>query len=72
MMPDNKIRLAIRGVGASIRLMRGPKGVARRVELAPRTVERHIENVRLKLNARNSAHMVACAFANGKLTADVA
>jgi LuxR family transcriptional regulator of spore coat protein len=48
------------------------KEVARRVELAPRTVERHIENIRLKLNARNSAHMVACAFANGMLTIEAA
>ena len=44
------------------------KEVARRVEIAPRTVERHIENMRLKLHARNSAHMIACAFVNGILT----
>ncbi len=44
------------------------KEVARRIDIAPRTVERHIENMRLKLHAKNSAHMIACAFANGILT----
>ena len=38
------------------------KEVARQVELAPRTVERYIENIRLKMHARNSVHMVTCAI----------
>lgn len=43
------------------------KEVARYLELSPRTVERHVENVRLKLRARNRAHMVACAVQAGFL-----
>lgn len=41
------------------------KEIARRVAIAPRTVERHIENARLKMRARNRAHMVTCAMALG-------
>ena len=48
------------------------KEVARRVDIAPRTVERHVENLRLKLHARNSAHMIACAFVNGMLSVEAA
>jgi DNA-binding NarL/FixJ family response regulator len=43
------------------------KQVARYVQLAPRTVERHIENIRMKMRARNSPHMVSCAYSNGIL-----
>ena len=43
------------------------KEVARRVAIAPRTVERHIENIREKLRARNTTHMVSRAFAAGML-----
>ncbi|WOK35309.1 helix-turn-helix transcriptional regulator [Sphingomonas sp. C3-2] len=39
------------------------KEVAQRIDIAPRTVERHIDNVRLKLQARNRTHMVAKAIA---------
>ena len=42
---------------------------ARRVELSVRTVERHIDNLRLKMNAHNAAHLVACAFSRGMLKA---
>jgi DNA-binding CsgD family transcriptional regulator len=38
------------------------KEIARRIDLAPRTVERYIEMIRLKLRARNSVHMVTCAI----------
>lgn len=41
------------------------KEIARHVSLAPRTVERYIENMRLKMHARNSAHMVACGVFYG-------
>ena len=41
------------------------KEIARQIGLAPRTVERYIENVRLKMHARNSAHMVACGVFYG-------
>ncbi|WP_229955703.1 response regulator transcription factor [Parasphingorhabdus litoris] len=43
------------------------KEVARHVEISPRTVERHVESARLKLRARNRAHMVACAVKAGFL-----
>ena len=35
--------------------------------IAPRTVERHIENLRNKIRARNRAHMIAKAIAYGVL-----
>ncbi|WP_036505253.1 response regulator transcription factor [Novosphingobium sp. AP12] len=33
------------------------------LEIAPCTVERHVENVRLKMRSRNRAHMIACVIA---------
>jgi LuxR family transcriptional regulator, transcriptional regulator of spore coat protein len=45
------------------------KEVAQQIAIAPRTVERHIENVRLKMRARNRTHMVTCAVMSGLLTA---
>ncbi|MEM7701045.1 MAG: helix-turn-helix transcriptional regulator [Pseudomonadota bacterium] len=41
--------------------------VAQEVNIAPRTVDRHIENARLKLGARNRTHMVVRAMAEGVL-----
>ena len=43
------------------------KEVANNIGIAPRTVERHIENVRLKMRARNRAHMVTQAVLAGYL-----
>lgn len=43
------------------------KEVANKIGIAPRTVERHIENVRMKMRARNRAHMVAQAVVTGVL-----
>ena len=43
------------------------KEIARHIAIAPRTVERHIENARLKIGARNTPHMIACAFSTGAL-----
>jgi len=43
------------------------KEVAQEIEIAPRTVERHIENVRLKTRARNRTHMVTLALEAGIL-----
>lgn len=43
------------------------KEVARYLHISPRTVDRHVENVRLKLRARNRTHMVACAVQAGFL-----
>ncbi|MBD2842123.1 LuxR C-terminal-related transcriptional regulator [Erythrobacter rubeus] len=44
------------------------KEIAKHVEIAPRTVERHIENARLKMRARNRVHMISKAVASGILT----
>ena len=46
---------------------RSAKEVARGLSIAPRTVERHIENLRLKLHARNTAHLITRAFFAGVL-----
>jgi LuxR family transcriptional regulator, transcriptional regulator of spore coat protein len=43
------------------------KEVAQEIDIAPRTVERHIENVRLKIRARNRTHMVTLALELGLL-----
>lgn len=44
------------------------KEAAQTIGIAPRTVERHVENVRLKMRARNRVHMVTCAVGQGMLT----
>jgi DNA-binding CsgD family transcriptional regulator len=46
------------------------KEVANRISISPRTVERHIEHVRMKLRARNRPHMVTEAIARGILIFD--
>jgi DNA-binding CsgD family transcriptional regulator len=46
------------------------KEVAQLIDIAPRTVDRHVENVRLKLRAKNRTHMVACAVMEGLLQVD--
>ena len=46
------------------------KETAQSIEIAPRTVERHIENVRLKLRTRNRTHMVTIAIELGLLEFD--
>jgi LuxR family transcriptional regulator, transcriptional regulator of spore coat protein len=43
------------------------KEIAQKILIAPRTVERHIENIRLKMRARNRTHMVTCAAMTGML-----
>lgn len=43
------------------------KAIAKHIEIAPRTVERHIDNARLKMRARNRAHLVTRAVACGLL-----
>lgn len=45
------------------------KEVAQLLDIAPSTVERHIENVRLKTRTRNRAHMVAFVLREGLLEA---
>lgn len=44
------------------------KEVALLLHIAPCTVERHIENVRLKTRTRNRAHMVAVVMQGGLLS----
>lgn len=46
---------------------RSAKEVALELSIAPCTVERHIENVRLKTRTRNRAHMVAVVMSDGWL-----
>lgn len=44
------------------------KEVAQVCDIAPRTVECHIDTMRLKLQARNRTHMVAIAIASNLLS----
>ena len=53
------IRLVAHGLSA--------KKVAQELAIAPCTVERHIENVRLKTRTRNRAHMIAYVIREGML-----
>ncbi len=41
------------------------KEIARRLEISPKTVDRHVGNIRLKLRARNRAHMIRLALRFG-------
>ena len=41
------------------------KQCALELGIAPRTVERHVENLRNKLHARNKPHLVAKALSGG-------
>ena len=43
------------------------KQCALQLGIAPRTVERHVENLRNKLNARNKPHLVAKALVGGHI-----
>lgn len=43
------------------------KEIALQITIAHRTVERHIENARLKLGARNRAHLIGKALKAGLL-----
>ena len=43
------------------------KQCAQQLGISPRTVERHVENLRNKLNAKNKPHLVAKALAGGHL-----
>lgn len=50
-----------------VALGRSAKEVAVELSIAPCTVERHIENVRLKTRTRNRAHMIAVVMRDGWL-----
>lgn len=43
------------------------KEIAINLRIAPRTVERHLDQVRVKLHARNRVHMVTQALRDGVL-----
>ena len=43
------------------------KEAALELDIAPCTVERHVENVRLKTRTRNRAHMIAHVIREGML-----
>lgn len=44
------------------------KEIALNLRIAPRTVERHLDQVRVKLHARNRVHMVTQAMRDGILS----
>jgi LuxR family transcriptional regulator, transcriptional regulator of spore coat protein len=50
-----------------VALGRSAKEVAVELGIAHRTVERHIENARYKMRARNKTHMIAKAVIAGEL-----
>ena len=67
--PDDFISLLYRRArGASDALPAGfrPSDVARELGIAPRTVERHVENLRKATAARNKPHLVAKALSGGQ------
>ncbi len=43
------------------------KEIGNTLSIAPSTVERHIDNVRIKTRARNRTHMVALVLCSGVL-----
>lgn len=47
------------------------KEAASELDIAPRTVEKHLDNSRLKMDARNTTHLVALCIANGMVEASV-
>ncbi|AXB78971.1 response regulator transcription factor [Novosphingobium sp. P6W] len=56
------VTLVARGLSA--------KEVALALAIAPCTVERHVENVRLKTQTRNRVHMIAHVLQNGMLSSE--
>ena len=48
------------------------KEAAIKLHIAPRTVEKHLDNSRLKLHARNSAHLVALCCGMGMVDLPIA
>lgn len=56
-----------RDVLALIAEGRSAKEIALSLGIAPRTVEKHADHVRLKMRAKNRTHMVSIAILNGLL-----
>jgi LuxR family transcriptional regulator of spore coat protein len=46
------------------------KQIAIRLDIAPRTVEKHIDQARLKMRAKNRVHLIALALQTGLLADD--
>lgn len=43
------------------------KEIALRLAISPKTVDRHIEHIKMKIHARNRAHLVSLAYSLGYL-----
>lgn len=67
--PDDFISLSDREREVLQCIARGlsSKQCAQELGIAPRTVERHVENLRNKLHARNKPHLVAKALSGGHI-----
>jgi LuxR family transcriptional regulator of spore coat protein len=67
--PDDFISLSEREREVLQCIARGlsSKQCAQELGIAPRTVERHVENLRNKLHARNKPHLVAKALSGGHI-----
>lgn len=47
------------------------KEIGLKLLIAPRTVDRHIDHLKMKTRAKNRAHMIALAFCDGLLVETV-
>lgn len=68
-LEDDAIQLTgrERDVLRLVAMGRSAKETAIALKIAPCTVERHVENVRLKTRTRNRAHMIAHVIGEGLL-----
>ncbi len=66
---DDAVQLTARELDVLryVAMGRSAKETAIELNIAPCTVERHVENVRLKTRTRNRAHMIAHVIQEGLL-----
>jgi len=66
---DDAVQLTARELDVLryVAMGRSAKETAIELNIAPCTVERHVENVRLKTRTRNRAHMIAHVIREGLL-----
>ncbi|WP_395334420.1 helix-turn-helix transcriptional regulator [Novosphingobium sp. BL-8H] len=66
---DDAVQLTAREMDVLryVAMGRSAKETAIELNIAPCTVERHVENVRLKTRTRNRAHMIAHVIQEGLL-----
>lgn len=66
---DDSVQLTAREIDVLqyVAMGRSAKETAIELNIAPCTVERHVENVRLKTRTRNRAHMIAYVIQEGLL-----